>query len=65
MESAGLPELELQPLDEKAASGLLSTRFPALAADVRQRVLTEARGNPLALLELAPALSGMAPRPLR
>ena len=58
LESAGLPELELQPLDEDAASGLLSARFPALGADVRQRVLAEARGNPLALLELAPTLSG-------
>ena len=56
-ESAGLPELELQPLDEVAAGGLLSARFPALATDVRQRVFAEARGNPLALLELAPALS--------
>src|SRR5262249_48695132 len=58
LESAGLPELELQPLDEDAASGLLSARFPALGADVRQRVLAEARGNPLALLELAPRLRG-------
>jgi len=58
LESAGLPELELQPLDEEAAGGLLSARFPALTADARQRVLTEARGNPLALLELAPTLSG-------
>jgi len=58
LESAGLPELELQPLDEGASGGLLSARFPALTADARQRVLTEARGNPLALLELAPALSG-------
>lgn len=58
LESAGLPELELQSLDEDAASGLLSARFPALGADVRQRVLAEARGNPLALLELAPTLSG-------
>jgi DNA-binding CsgD family transcriptional regulator len=58
LESAGLPELELQPLDEEAANGLLSARFPALAADVRQRVLAEARGNPLAMLELAPTLSG-------
>jgi len=58
LESAGLPELELQPLDEDAAGGLLSARFPALEADVRQRVLAEARGNPLALLELAPTLSG-------
>lgn len=58
LESAGLPELELQPLDEEAAGGLLSVRFPALDGDVRQRVLGEARGNPLALLELAPTLSG-------
>jgi hypothetical protein len=34
-ESAGLAELELQPLDQAGASGLLSARFPALAADVR------------------------------
>ena len=58
LEGAGLPELELPPLDEEAANGLLSARFPALASDMRQRVLTEARGNPLALLELAPTLSG-------
>jgi DNA-binding CsgD family transcriptional regulator len=58
LESAGLPELELQPLDEEAASGLLSARFPALGADARKRVLAEARGNPLGLLELAPTLSG-------
>jgi hypothetical protein len=45
LESAGLPELELQPLDEDAAGGLLSARFPALAADVHQRVLAEAQGN--------------------
>jgi DNA-binding CsgD family transcriptional regulator len=56
-ESAGLPELELQPLDEEAAGGLLRARFPALATDVRQRTLAEAKGNPLALLELPPALS--------
>jgi len=57
LESAGLPELDLPPLDEDAAGGLLSARFPVLDADVRQRVLAEARGNPLALLELAPTLS--------
>ena len=57
-ERAGLPQHELGPLDEEAASGLLSSRFPELASRVRQRVVAEARGNPLALLELPAALSG-------
>ena len=57
-ERAGLPQHELGPLDEEAASGLLSSRFPELAPRVRQRVVAEARGNPLALLELPAALSG-------
>jgi len=56
-ERAGLPELELGPLDETAASALLSARFPVLAAGVRDRLLAEAQGNPLALLELPAALS--------
>ena len=62
-ERAGLPEHELAPLDEEAAAGLVSARFPALARRVRQRVLAEARGNPLALLELSAALSGSQPGP--
>jgi DNA-binding CsgD family transcriptional regulator len=49
---AGLPELELQPLDEDAASQLVLEHFPALGPALRQRVLSEAQGNPLALLEL-------------
>jgi DNA-binding CsgD family transcriptional regulator len=56
-ERAGLPVLELGPLDEDSASALLGARFPALAAGVRERLLGEARGNPLALLELPAALS--------
>jgi len=57
-ERAGLAQHELGPLDEEAASGLVSSRFPELAPRVRQRVLAEAQGNPLALLELPAALSG-------
>jgi DNA-binding CsgD family transcriptional regulator len=56
-ERAGLVQHELGPLDEEAASGLVSSRFPELAPRVRQRVVTEAQGNPLALLELPAALS--------
>jgi DNA-binding CsgD family transcriptional regulator len=55
-DSAGLPELELQPLADDAATELLGTRFPALAPAVRQRLLVEAQGNPLALIELPAAL---------
>ncbi|GAA1318476.1 ATP-binding protein [Pseudonocardia xinjiangensis] len=56
-ERSGLPELELQPLDDDAALGLVSERFPALDRGVRGRLLAESQGNPLALLELPAALS--------
>ena len=58
IERGGLPRHEIQPLDEAAAARLIEARFPELAARVRQRVLAEAQGNPLALLELPAALSG-------
>ena len=54
---AGLPELEVQRLDDVAARQLLDTRFPDLGPTVRERILVEAQGNPLALLELPVALS--------
>jgi DNA-binding CsgD family transcriptional regulator len=53
----GLPELEVRRLDDAAAGQLLDSRFPDLASIVRRRILTEARGNPLALLELPVALT--------
>ena len=67
-ESAGLPDYELGPLDRASAVSLLKNRFPGLAARVRDRVLTEARGNPLAILEFPAALTddqraGRAPLP--
>jgi AAA ATPase domain len=55
-----LDEHELPPLDDEASDGLLRERFPMLGPNVRQRLLTEAQGNPLALLELPPALTGRA-----
>jgi DNA-binding CsgD family transcriptional regulator len=54
---AGLPELEVPRLDDVAAGQLLDSRFPELASTVRERILLEAQGNPLALLELPVALS--------
>jgi len=57
-ERAGLPEHELRPLDAASAASLLDARFPGLAPPVRRRLLAEAQGNPLALLELPALLSG-------
>ena len=54
---AGLSGHEVRPLDEAAAAALVEARFPGLAERVRRRLLTEAQGNPLALLELPAALS--------
>ena len=55
----GLPVHEVLPLSEAAAAELVGDRFPSLAPRVRQRLLADAQGNPLALLELPVALSGM------
>ena len=57
-EHAGLAEYELRPLDPASAASLLGTRFPKLSPQVRQRLLAEAQGSPLALLELPAMLSG-------
>src|SRR6266545_5023320 len=56
VDEAGLPELRLEPLDDASANALLATHAPELTPDIRQRVLVEAGGNPLALLELPRAL---------
>lgn len=55
---AGLPELELRPLDDEAAADVIAAHFPTLAPAVRARLLATAEGNPLALLELPTALTG-------
>jgi DNA-binding CsgD family transcriptional regulator len=52
LDTLGLPGHELRPLREIDASGLLGTHFPMLPTRVQQRLLAEAEGNPLALLEL-------------
>ncbi|MGW7544294.1 ATP-binding protein [Streptomyces sp. NPDC054770] len=57
-ERGQLTEYELHPLDGDAAMALITARFPGLAARVRDRVLAQAQGNPLALLELPTALTG-------
>jgi DNA-binding CsgD family transcriptional regulator len=51
--SAGeFPELRLQPLDPESATRLLADNGEHLSAGERSRILREAAGNPLALVEL-------------
>lgn len=54
---SGLPLHELGPLSEAASEELLRRRFPALVPRVRRRLMADAEGNPLALLELPAALT--------
>ncbi len=54
--AARVPELRLDALGEAASRELLDAVAPRLARQVRQRVLDEAEGNPLALIELPRAV---------
>jgi DNA-binding CsgD family transcriptional regulator len=53
----GLPELVLEGLGVEAAAQLLAVSAPTAADPVREWLLAEAAGNPLALLELPSGLS--------
>ncbi len=64
----GLPEMVLGGLVAPAAANVLDRAAPGVAPAVRERLLAEADGNPLALLELPGALTaaqldGSAPLP--
>ena len=57
-EFSGLPELRLEGLGHDDAGALLATAVPGrLDERVRERMIAETRGNPLALLELPRAMS--------
>lgn len=56
LDDAGLPVLELGRLSSAAAAQLLDRTAPELHPVLRARVLAEAAGNPLALVELARTL---------
>jgi DNA-binding CsgD family transcriptional regulator len=57
-EAPGLPELRVDGLDPTAAGTLIDQREGfALSPEVRDRLVAESEGNPLALLELSSALS--------
>src|SRR5690606_24854661 len=49
-------EMRLEPLTSTASAALLDARAPDLSRSLRERVLREAAGNPLALTELPGAL---------
>jgi DNA-binding CsgD family transcriptional regulator len=53
----GLTELRLGRLDDDAAAELLAVNAGELAPKVRDRILREAAGNPLALIELPTVLT--------
>jgi DNA-binding CsgD family transcriptional regulator/tetratricopeptide (TPR) repeat protein len=55
----GLREMELRPLDQAAAEALLDAHAPGLDPALRTRLLLEAAGNPLALVELPLAAAGV------
>jgi DNA-binding CsgD family transcriptional regulator/tetratricopeptide (TPR) repeat protein len=58
VESPGLPTLELGGLDHGPAGELIDrTAGAALPSEIRDRLIVETGGNPLALLELSSALS--------
>jgi DNA-binding CsgD family transcriptional regulator len=61
LRAAGLPELHLDGLPDEPSARLLDQAFPDLPPAVRERVLAEAEGNPLALCEL-PAAFGSGPQ---
>jgi DNA-binding CsgD family transcriptional regulator len=64
VDESGLPELHVGGLDEASSRALLKLTAPDLPPDLKSRVLDEAAGNPLALIELpiaALSLDGAAP----
>src|SRR5215469_719623 len=58
--ASGLRDLFMPALTADQAGRVLDERAPSLSSVLRDRVLAEAEGNPLALVELAAALPGDA-----
>lgn len=65
LDSCGLPILRPAELSETAAGALLDQRRHGISASDKSRILAQAHGNPLALLELPlrPAAAGTASVP--
>jgi DNA-binding CsgD family transcriptional regulator len=58
-DDADLPELRVAGLDQDASNELLDVTAPALPAELKRRILEEAAGNPLALIELPAAAAAL------
>ncbi len=56
LRSAQLPEIRVEPLNDVAAGELVDVVAPDLEHQTRRRILAQAVGNPLALVELPRAL---------
>ena len=63
LSDAGLPGLRLAGLIDPAPAALLDARAPSLDPVLRERLLAEAAGNPLALVELPKAVGPGLPAP--
>ncbi|GAA2297582.1 LuxR family transcriptional regulator [Nonomuraea roseoviolacea subsp. roseoviolacea] len=63
-DAAGLPERALAGIDRESAARLLAERAPGLDGALRERVIEESGGNPLALLELPESAPVQGPLPL-
>src|ERR1700730_4455825 len=60
LRSAHLPEIDVGPLSDAESMQLLDQVSPDLEPQMRRRILDEALGNPLALVELPRALRQMS-----
>ncbi|AQZ67884.1 putative transcriptional regulator [[Actinomadura] parvosata subsp. kistnae] len=60
-DASGLPELRLSGLDRRSAVELLADAEPGLAAPLRDRIVEESCGNPLALRELPRSATRRSP----
>ncbi|HLY50701.1 MAG TPA: AAA family ATPase [Solirubrobacteraceae bacterium] len=60
VDDAGLPEFDLRGLSEEASARLLEAQASGLSADLKRRILDQAAGNPLALIELPVAAKGLS-----
>ena len=59
LDDAGLAALVVAGLDDHASRGLLESRGVALSEVLKERILLEAAGNPLALIELPVAAANL------
>lgn len=63
LDEAGLAELNLDPLEPASAAELVDRSVPGISPAVRQLVLDQAAGNPLALMELPDSFGELQARP--